>query len=102
MKKKIFVLVQKIHNEIEVFDFEENYFKLTKKYRHLSLFSVCLLFLTCRRSCERKAGYCKGCSRVRENCFFNLDKFQDLVVPKVNHEDDYLFLDGKLIDLDMI
>ena len=93
MKKKIFVLVQKIHNEIEVFDFEENYFKLTKKYRHLSLFSVCLHFLTCQRSCERKASYCKGCSRVRENCFFNLDKFQDLVVPKVNHEDDYLFLD---------
>ena len=52
--KNAFDLLNRIHNEIEVFDFEENYFKLIKKFRHLSLLPVCLNFLTCRRSCEKK------------------------------------------------
>ena len=59
-EKNLFALLQKIHYEIEIFDFQENYFKLFKKFCHLSLFSVCLHFSTCRRSCERKAGYCKN------------------------------------------
>ena len=100
IEKNAFDLLNRIHNEIEVFHFEKNYFKLIKKFRHLSLFSVCLHFLTCRRSCEKKAGYCKKCSRVRENCYFDLDKFQDIVVCRGSHyKDDYLFLDGKLMDL---
>ena len=43
----------------------------------------------------------KKCSRVRENCYYDLDKFQDLLVPKVDHYDNYLFLEGKLMDLDI-
>ena len=30
-----------------------------------------------------------------------MGKFQDLIVPNSNHKDDYLFPDGKLIDLDI-
>ena len=54
----------------------------------MSLFSVCLHFLRCRRSCEKKAGYYKFCSRVRENCFYDLDKFSNLIVP--SDVDDFL------------
>ena len=38
---------------------------------------------------------------MRENCYYDLDKFQDLVVIKVNHHDNCLFLEGKLMDLDI-
>ena len=68
IEKNVFDLIQAIHDEI-IFDFEENYEQLIKRFRHMSLFSVCLHFLRCRRSCEKKADYCKFCSRVRENCF---------------------------------
>ena len=79
IEKNVFDLIQAIHDEI-IFDFEENYEQLIKKFRHMSLFSVCLHFLRCRRSCKKKAGYCKFCSRVRENCFYDLDKFSNLIV----------------------
>ena len=105
IKKNAFDLLNRVHNEIKVFDFEENYFKLIKKFRHLSLLSICLNFSTCQRSCEKKAGYCKKCSRVKGNCYFDLDKFQDIVACRGSHYKDdyydYLFLDGKLIDLDV-
>ena len=39
---------------------------------------------------------------MKDNNFFNLDKFQDLMVySKSHHKDDYLFFDNKLIDLDV-
>ena len=79
IEKNVFDLIQAIHDEI-IFDFEENYEQLIKRFRHMSLFSVCLHFLRCRRSCEKKAGYFKFCSRVRENCFYDLDKFSNLIV----------------------
>ena len=102
IEKNIFNLKQKIHEVIEVFDFEESYFKMYTKFRYLSLFSVCLHFLTCQKSCEKIASYCRICSRVKDNNFFNLDKFQDLTVyPKSHLKDDYLYLDNKLIDLDV-
>ena len=80
-------MIQAIHDEI-TFDFEKNYEQLIKRFRHMSLFSVCLHFLRCRRSCEKKAGYYKFCSRVRENCFYDLDKFSNLIVP--SEVDDFL------------
>ena len=102
IEKNLFNLKQRIHEVIEVFDFEESYFKICKKFRYLSLFSVCLHFLTCQRSCEKIASYCRICSRVKDNNFFYPDKFQDLMVyPKSHHKDDYLFLDNKLIDFDV-
>ena len=65
---------------------------MCKKFRHLSLFSVCLHLLTCKRSCEKKINsYCRLCSRVRANNFFDMDKFQDLVMcSKATHKDDFL------------
>ena len=103
IEKNLFVLTRKIHDVIKNFDFEENYFKISTKFCNLSLFSVCLHFLTCIRSCEKKAGYCRYCSRVRDNNFFDLDKFQDLIVGHLyrNYKDDYLFLKNKLVDLDV-
>ena len=76
IEKNVFDLIQAIHDEI-IFDFEENYEQLIKKFRHMSLFSVCLHFLRCRRSCEKKLGYFKVCSRVRENCFYDHNKFSN-------------------------
>ena len=83
IQKSLFDLTQDIHNDTFSnetfytynFDFEQNYEKLLKKIRPMSLFSVCLHFLRCRRSCDRKANYCKICSRVRDNDFYNIDKY---------------------------
>ena len=80
IERNVFELIQAINNEmfeIKSFDFEENYDKLIKRFRHMSLFSVCLHFLRCRRSCEKKHGYCKVCSRVRQNWFYHLSKLSN-------------------------
>ena len=57
------------------FDYEERVCALLKKFKtHLSLFSVCMHFLRCIRSCERvpnSPSYCKVCSKVQDfhfNC----------------------------------
>ena len=57
IEENVFGLSQSIHNIHEAFDFEEIYDKLIKEFRHMSLFSVCLHFLRCRRTCEKKSGY---------------------------------------------
>ena len=88
IQKNLFNSIQDIHNDTFFnemfytynFDFEQNYEKLLKKFRHMSLFSVCLHFLRCRRSCDRKANYCKICSRVRDNDFYDIDKFSDVAL----------------------
>ena len=49
-------------------DYEDRLYVLLKKFKiHLSLFSLCMHFLRCIRSCERvpnSPSYCKVCSRV--------------------------------------
>ena len=85
IQKNVFNLIRDIHNDLFFnetfytynFDFEENYDKLLKRFCHMSLFSVCLHFLRCRRSCERNANYCKICSRVCDNDYFDVDKFSN-------------------------
>ena len=100
IKKNVFVLHEKIHDKFDFFDFEESYFKMCKKCRNISLFSVCLHVLTCKRSCEKIASYCRYCSRVRHNVFFDLDKFQDLIVhPKPNSKTIIYFLMGNSLIL---
>ena len=65
----------------------------------MSLFSVCLHFLRCLRSCEIKSGYCKMCSRVKENIFYDYNAFLSL---KVSDIDDYLNISSsQRIDLDV-
>ena len=39
---------------------------------------------------KKKAGYYKICSRVRENCFYDLDKFSNLIVR--SDVDDFLHI----------
>ena len=84
IKKNCFALIDDIHNQAFLtffnynFDFEKNYFKLTKEFRHMSLFSICLHFLRCTRSCDKKSSYCRVCSRVRENFFFECNAFLNL------------------------
>ena len=34
--------------------------------------------MRCRRSCEKKPNYCKSCSRVRDNDYYDVDKFSDV------------------------
>ena len=66
----------------------------------MSLFSVCLHFLRCRKSCEKKPGFCKVCSRVRENTFYEHNAFLNLIVDSTT--DDYLNIcSSKRIDLDV-
>ena len=95
-------MIQAIHNETfdtVSFDFEENYDKLIKRFCHMSLFSVCLHFLRCRRSCENKYGYCKVCSSVRENCFYDYNKFGNLIVTS---DTEYLHItSSERLDLDV-
>ena len=76
---------------------------MCKKFRHLSLFLVCLHVLACKRSCEKKINsYCRRCCRVRDNNFFDMDKFQDIVIcSKPPYKDDFIFLNGTMIDLDV-
>ena len=65
----------------------------------MSLFSVCLHFLRCRRSCDKKSGYCKMCSRVRENTFYDYNAFLSL---KVSRKDDYLDIgNSERVDLNV-
>ena len=65
----------------------------------MSLFSVCLLFLRCRRSYEKKSCYCKMCWRVRENTFYDYKAFLSL---KVSQIDDYLDISSsERVDLDV-
>ena len=88
IQKNVFNSIQYIHNDTFFcetfytynFDFEENYEKLLKRFCYMSLFSVCLHFLRCRRSCDRKANYCKICSRVRDNDFYDIDQFSNVTL----------------------
>ena len=62
VERNVFELIQAILNETfdtGSFDFEENYDKLIKRFRHMSLFSVCFHFLKCRRSCEKNMAIAK-------------------------------------------
>ena len=95
-------LIEAISNEFfytYAFDFEGNYDRLIKKFCHMSLFSVCLHFLRCRRSSEKKSGYCKVCLKVRENTFYDYNAFLSL---KVSDIDNYLDISSsRRIDLDV-
>ena len=62
IERNVFELIQAINNELfesKTFDVEENYNKLIKRFHHMSLFSVCLHFLRCRRSCEKNMAIVK-------------------------------------------
>ena len=95
-------LIEKICNEFNdfyAFDFELNYYGLFKEFRHLSLFSVCQHFFRCHTSCETKfARYCKICSQVRDNTFFEYNAFLSI---QLCEEDGYLYSTEERTDLDV-
>ena len=67
--------IQAIHDEI-IFDFEENYKQLIKRFLHMSLFSVCLHFLRCRRSYEKKQAIVNFFQGLRKIVLMILISFQ--------------------------
>ena len=81
-------MIENIHNQSFFdekffnynFDFGENYFKLLKEFKQMSLFSIYLHFLRCTRSCDKKSNYCTVSSRVREKFFLDCNAFSDLAV----------------------
>ena len=86
VEKNCFALVEEIHSATffdETFfnynlDFEEINFSLVREFRRMSLFSICLHFLRCTRSCDKKANYCRICSRVHEKNFIEFNAFHSL------------------------
>ena len=88
IKRSCFALIDDIFNQSffdEVFfnyhfDFEENFFQLKKKYRNLLLFFICLHFLSCVRSCDKRSHYCKICSRFRDYHFVETNAYGNLMV----------------------
>ena len=69
-------------------------------YRNLSLFSVCLHMLRCYRSCDKRAGYCKACSRVRDFPFCEGNAFSNLRVV-FSHSEVFSLTSNHRIDLDV-
>ena len=65
----------------------------------MSLFSVCLHFLRCTRSCDKKSNFCRVCSRVHDNVFFECNAFSNLCVCSVGSYLDCSSSDG--LDLDV-
>ena len=65
----------------------------------MSLFSICLHFLRCVRSCGKKPNYCRLCSRICENFFIESNAFLCLTVCAYGT---YMFLENVYtIDLDV-
>ena len=90
IKEDIWGLIDNIFNDLTDCEFDpEGYYQiLLKEFRHLSLFSVCLHFLRCQRSCEKHyGGYCRLCLPVRDNNFFEANTF---LSAKVSDMDGYL------------
>ena len=67
IQKNVFNLIQDIHNDSF---FNETFHTYNFDYEDLDE--------RCRRSCERKANYCKICLRVRDNDYFHVDKFSNV------------------------
>ena len=102
-EKNCFALIAGIYSNFFenrfVFYFDENYFELVIEFRHMSLFSICLHFLRCVRSCDKKPNYCRLCSRVCENFFIESNAFLCLTVCAYGT---YMFLENVYtIDLDV-
>ena len=79
IERNVFELIQAINNDLfesKAFDFEENYDTLIKKFGHMSLFSVCLHFLRCRRSCEKNMAIVKFVQKLGITLFMITINFQ--------------------------
>ena len=83
IQKHCFDFIEHIHNKTYLderffdynFDFGQNYFKLLKYFRHFSLFSICLHFLRCIRSCNKKSSCCRLNQRFYQIIFMSVMLF---------------------------
>ena len=98
-----FNLLSKLYTELELFfDFELYTTKLIKVMRHLSLFSVCLHFLRCFRSCNKlpKSKFCFYCSHVKERNYEKPTCFLYIIADERDFEEQFCRLISSCIDLD--
>ena len=65
------------------FDFDQINFLLLEKFKHFSLFSICLHFLRCIKSCDKQPNYCWVCSRITGGYFYNCNFFSNMCTGKV-------------------
>ena len=107
-KKKLcdntFELLDDLETHLEMsFDFELYVFRLMKTMRHLSLFSVCLQFLRCFRSCDKmpKSKLCFYCSCVTMKNYQTPSVFMDIVIDEHHFEEQFCLTDPSCIDLDI-
>ena len=64
------------------FDFDLINLSLLKKFRHFSLFSICLHFLKCIKCCDKQAQCCKVCSRIIGGYCYNCNFFSNMCIGK--------------------
>ena len=98
--------MQKIYNNVDftyVFDFEKICPEVEVTLRHLSLFSVCLHFLTYLRSCDKIANHSFYCSHVRSHVYGDWSYFYDVVVATQDKvcKDHYMYIQDKICNFDV-
>ena len=98
--------MQKIYNNVDftyVFDFEKICPEVEVTLRHLSLFSVCLHFLTYLRSCDKIANHSFYCSHVRSHVYGGWSYFHDVVVATQDkvYKDHYMYIQDKICNFDV-
>ena len=92
IEKNCFSLIESIHNDSFFvktffnyhFDFEGNYFKLMERYRHLSLFSIGLHFLSASDLVIKNQIIVEAVQEFVKNFFMNAMLFQICVYVCLN------------------
>ena len=88
-----FNFLNKLYSDLYnyVFDFEYYISKLRKVKRHLSLFSICIHYMKCTRSCDTlpKSKYCFYCSCVRMLNFDIPSNFYDIDMDPHNYSENF-------------
>ena len=82
------------------FDFDRLNFLLLERFRHFSLFSICLHFLKCIKCCDKQAHYCRLCSRITGSYYYNCKFFSNMCIGKVGLDLDFYY--DMLVDLDIV
>ena len=81
------------------FDFDRLNFLLLERFRHFSLFSICLHFLKCIKCCDKQAHCYRICSRITGSYYYNFKFFSNMSIGKVGL--DLGFYYDRHVDLDV-
>ena len=106
LNRNFFNLLNKLYLDLDncVFDFEYYILKLRKVKRHLSLFSICIHYMRCARSCDKlpKSKYCFYYSRVRMTDFDISSNFYDIDVDPHDYSENFRnLMEYSTVDLDI-